>query len=136
MGLITQIADWFRGGASKKAWVECPHPREKGPITVVVLGIEVTLARAWGCRPCVGKYLNENATVCASCKGIIFPSSPVAVAIDGAPYPYTHLTRECCGNGNLYCGRWGEGRLVTKKDLDAEGIAHPRRMWRLPSLYD
>lgn len=90
------------------------------PFKVTVQGVKCELSEATLCKACAEPYLNKACTLCASCGRPIFPGEPVGVAWDGATHPYTHLTFKCCASGGLYCGRWGEGRLVSLHDIDPE----------------
>lgn len=66
----------------------------------------------------LGNKWTNCITYCAACGRPIFPGMPVGQAWEEAQFPYTHLTFECCDAGALYCGRWGEGRLITLHELD------------------
>ncbi len=68
----------------------------------------------------IGECEQGLNTFCASCKRLITPGMPVGQAWSGAPYPFTHMTFECCESGGLYCGQWGEGRLRTLHEIDPE----------------
>ncbi len=132
MGIGHRIVQWFRrrrhgnlrvvrlGEGEKKEAFTCSHGAAKRPFKVLVFGAEIMLDKAPMCEACAGEYLNRYATLCGSCEKVIFPGEPVGQAYIGAPYPLTHLTMECCPSGALYCGKWGEGRLITLHELDPE----------------
>ncbi len=71
-----------------------------------------------------GRIVSETShTICASCRKPIFPGMPVALAWDGARYPYTHVNSPCCEvYGLTYCGTWGKGRLIPLCAEDIQGF--------------
>ena len=107
-------------GASSTGKFICAHDKTKRNIKVKVLGIECEFEKLPMCPTCTEQYLNKFSTFCASCKWPIFPGRPVGQAWHGAPYPFTHLTFRCCDTGGLYCGQWGEGRLISLHELNPE----------------
>lgn len=101
--------------------LKCTHWSEpRSNLTVTVLGREVKLNTAPYCAACTTEYLNRYATNCGACPEPILPGEPVGVSFVGAPHPYTHLTTTCCASGALFCGHWGEGRLIPFKFTDDE----------------
>ena len=107
-------------GASPTEKLVCAHGKTKHNIKVWVLGVECEFEKSPMCPTCTEQYLNKFSTLCASCKRPIFPGTPVGQAWHGAPHPFTHLTFQCCDTGGLYCGRWGEGHLVSLHELNPE----------------
>lgn len=105
-------------GASEK--FVCEHGATERNLKVTVLGVECEFPRSPMCPSCTGEYLNKFCTLCASCERPIFPGMPVGQAWTGAPHPCTHLGFDCCESGGLYCGRWGEGRLITLHELNPD----------------
>jgi hypothetical protein len=137
MKLFQTMAEWLR----KRGWLAkqygyqstrqeddtsqtekfvCAHGKTKHNFKVMVLGIECEFKKSPMCPPCTEQYLNKVSTLCASCKRPIFPGTPVGQVWHGAPHSFTHLTFECCDTGGLYCGQWGEGRLLTLHELNPE----------------
>lgn len=106
------------GGPSEK--FVCEHGATERNLKVTVLGVECEFPRSPMCPSCTGEYLNKFSTLCASCERPILPGTPVGQAWNGAPHPCTHLAFECCDSGGLYCGRWGEGRLITLHELNPD----------------
>jgi hypothetical protein len=96
----------------------CGHDKPDGPSIVEVYGVKIAVEAAPVCPDCVEEYLNRYSTRCASCRQPILPGMPVGQAWKGSPFPHTHMTFECTESGGLYCGRWGQGRLVTLHELD------------------
>ena len=85
-----------------------------------VFGIDVFVRHEKLCSRCLEAYLNTYATRCAACGDPILPGEPVGQAWVGAPHPHTHLTFDCSETGGLYCGRWGQGRLITLHEIAPE----------------
>jgi hypothetical protein len=98
----------------------CPHERSKRPIMVRVRGCDIACPEPPLCAECLTAYLEKYSQTCASCSGPILPGMPVGQAWGGAKHPFTHLMDGCCESGGLYCGRWGQGRLVTLHELNPE----------------
>ncbi len=98
----------------------CGHDRRGEPATVAVRGTVVAARHERLCAACLSAWLERYSTTCASCGGPILPGEPVGQAWVGARHPHTHLTTDCCETGGLYCGRWGQGRLVTLHELEPE----------------
>lgn len=99
----------------------CGHDRPKGDATVKVFGREVGITdKVPLCPPCFETWLNKYATRCASCEEPILPGMPVGQGWIGAKHPYTHMNMECCASGGLFCGMWGQGKLITLHELDPE----------------
>jgi hypothetical protein len=99
----------------------CGHDWVRGEVTVIVRGLEVGLTdKIPVCPDCFRSWLEKYATGCASCDNPILPGMPVGQGWVGAKHPYTHLTMGCCDSGGLYCGMWGQGRLITLHELDPE----------------
>lgn len=107
-------------GASSSEKFVCTHGKTKRSLKVTVLGVECEFKGSPMCPPCTEQYLNRFSVLCASCKRPIFPGEPVGQAWHDAPHPFTHLTLGCCDSGGFYCGRWGEGRLLTLHELNPE----------------
>ena len=130
MKLFQRMAEWLRrrsyrpakqdDGASPIEKSACAHGKTDHPLVVTVLGIKCELERSPMCPACTEQYFNKFSILCASCHQPIFPGTPVGVAWVGAPHPFTHLTFDCCESGGLFCGRWGEGRLLTLHEIDPE----------------
>lgn len=99
--------------------IVCEHDKP-AEIEVTVLGVVCNIPEPPMCASCAERYLNQACTLCASCGNPIFPGNPVGQAWQGAPHPYTHLTFDCCATGALYCGRWGEGKLITLHELEPD----------------
>lgn len=118
----------YRQDPSHRPWdkgdekIVCTHGKMKGKFHLNVLGVscEIKITKKWFCPSCLHKYLNKYSTLCASCGRPIFPGEPVGVAWKEAFHPYTHLTFKCCYTGEMLCGRWGEGMLVTLYELCPE----------------
>jgi len=100
--------------------IDCTHPKAAKPFTITVKGCRITLKNAPFCPECSATYLDSVATVCGACKTPILPDMPVALngCKNQKKHPYTHLNRNCCPSGGLYCGTWGEGELMTLHELD------------------
>ncbi len=99
----------------------CPHGKTEGTLEIIILGVKCNLITGSPmCPVCTEQYLNKFSTLCAACGRPIFPGDPVGLAWDGAPHPFTHLYYHCCDSGGLYCGVWGEGRLITLHELKPE----------------
>lgn len=99
----------------------CGHDWPKGDAIVKVYGHEVGVTdKIPVCPACFEAWLTKYATRCASCEYPILPGMPVGQGWVGAKHPYTHLTMGCCDSGGLYCGMWGQGRLITLHELDPE----------------
>jgi hypothetical protein len=98
----------------------CLHEKPTGRMTVTVFGLELNFKGSDLCQQCAEVFLNQNSTVCASCGRPILPGMEVGQAWRGAPHPYTHLLDRCCGSGALFCGMWGNGRLITLHELYPE----------------
>ena len=96
----------------------CGHDKPDGPSIVEVMGVKVAIEAAPICPDCIEEYLNRHSTRCASCRQPILPGMPVGQAWDGAPFPHTHMAFDCTESGGLYCGRWGQGKLITLHQLD------------------
>ncbi len=129
MGLFKAMKSWFhklnqRGKKPDALMAACPHGAAKHRFTVLVFGMERSVDKSPMCEFCTGEYLNRYATLCGECERIIFPGDSVAQACMGASHPYTHLTTECCPSGALWCGTWGEGRLITLHEIDPEEFPH------------
>lgn len=107
-------------GANPTEKFVCTHGKTRHNFKVVVLGVECELEKSPMCPSCTEQYLNKFSTLCASCGRPIFPGTPVGQAWHGAPHPFTHLAFGCCDSGGLYCGQWGEGRLLTLHELNPE----------------
>lgn len=101
--------------ASKRA---CNHGGPRRNLKMTILDVECEIEKSGMCGACTETYLNTVCTLCASCGRPIFPGDPVGQAWVDAPHPHTHLTFDCCDTGGLYCGQWGEGRLITLHELD------------------
>jgi hypothetical protein len=114
------------GGERHRGWLkvidkDAPRPIYKfGPFKINVHGTECEIRRSPWIFEKTEKYLNEACTVCASCNKPIFPGMPVGKAWIDAPHPFTHLSMDCCDTGSLYCGMWGDGRLITLHELHPE----------------
>ncbi|HTK04824.1 MAG TPA: hypothetical protein VL500_04520 [Candidatus Eisenbacteria bacterium] len=98
----------------------CGHEKPDGPSIVEVYGVKIAVEAATVCPDCIEEYLNRYSTRCASCRQPILPGMPVGQAWKGSPFPHTHMTMECTESGGLYCGRWGQGRLVTLHELEPD----------------
>jgi hypothetical protein len=100
---------------------KCDHPKSTAPQEITIHGVTIVCeAGAPICPKCAEEWLRKVSNVCAKCGDPILPGTSVARAWEGAKYPYTHLTFDCCEAGVLYCGVWGEGRLITLHELDSE----------------
>lgn len=97
--------------------LSCSHGSERGSYTIFVLGVEVELKDTYMCAACTQDYLNKYSTVCHGCQEPIFPGQRVCVAPEGSQTPFVHFRVECGGIGAMYCGKWGEGKLVTLEKL-------------------
>lgn len=91
--------------------VHCTHGRETEKFSINVLGVPCEFLHFDTCAACLEAYLNRTSMLCAECGKPIFPGMRVAGAWIGAPSPYTHNTLQC-GAPGLWCGTWGEGRLI------------------------
>lgn len=98
----------------------CTHSKTGHILKVTVLGVECEFEKSPMCQVCAEQYLNKFSTLCASCKRPIFPGTSVGQAWKGASHPFTHLNFDCCATGTLYCGVWGDGRLITLHELNPE----------------
>jgi hypothetical protein len=101
--------------------VACPHEKATKSFEIIVLGSKFSIEPpAPHCPECAEKYLNETSTLCGQCQEPIVPGTPVAQnATDTAKKnPYTHMYRSCCPSGGLFCGLWGNGRLISLHELD------------------
>jgi len=121
MGFIKKLAKIRKSFKKKKIDLvmpncHCAHPKQK-KFTMKVKGVEGVLENFTMCPSCAKEYFEKHSTSCASCKDPIVPSEAVGRAPIGAEHPFTHLTFECCPSGGLYCGVWGESRLVTLHEL-------------------
>lgn len=90
----------------------CSHTTEPYPITVVVLGIEITLNKGPNrCRQCTEQYLNKHSVLCPMCAEPILPGSSVSGHYFKTPkQPYVHT--RCTGTAMFLIGTWGEGEVV------------------------
>ena len=96
----------------------CSHDRHKRDFRVKVLGKEYRIEKSPMCLTCTREYLNRFSTICAVCRHPIFPYTSVGEALYGTPHAFTHLA--CCAKtGQLYCGEWGLGRLITPQEINA-----------------
>lgn len=110
MGLLRRMRNWLQG----REELTCPHGAQHHPFTAVIHGEERIIYDPSMCEPCTVAYLEKNATVCGACGTLIVPGTPIAAAQSGSPHPYVHAW---CGDAVAYCGRWGEGRLVTLLEM-------------------
>lgn len=101
----------------------CDHDKSSSPSIVEVHGMKVGVEVAEICSGCIEKFLNRYSTRCASCNGPILPGMPVGQAWTGAKHPHTHMSFDCTESGGLYCGRWGQGRLITLHELEPDTFA-------------
>ena len=98
----------------------CPNSIVKDKFKVMVKGHKIEIEDSLLCFSCAEKHLNKYSTFCASCEKPIIPGTKVAEAWIGAKYAFTHLTFNCCLAGALYCGEWGEGRIITLHELNPD----------------
>jgi hypothetical protein len=97
-----------------------PHDKPSWPRQITVRGKSIGVAAADVCPNCLEAFFAAHATTCAACDGPILPGMPVGQAWVGAPHPFTHLDFECTASGGLYCGVWGQGRLITLHELEPD----------------
>lgn len=95
----------------------CDHPRQAPGYVVKVFGTPVRVGEPPVCKDCFEAYLNKYSTYCAVCDLPILPGMHVGQAWSGSKHPLTHLDTGCCKSGGLYCGKWGQGRLITLHEL-------------------
>jgi hypothetical protein len=106
--------------AEGEAFPDCTHGAVTTLTTIKVLGHDLEFAEMPMCVACSTDYLNKVSTLCGVCEEPIIPGMRVGIAHDGAKHPYTHLNMGCCVSGALFCGAWGEGRLVSLHELNPE----------------
>jgi len=92
----------------------CEHGTTDHAFEIVVLGKTVKFKGSPLCIPCTEKYMNKFSTYCALCDEPILPWMAVGCGGIGSSHPYAHL--ECSGTA-VYCGQWGEGRLIGLDEL-------------------
>jgi len=114
-GKTTPIVPAAPGGVK-----ECPHEKEPGSFDVVVQGKVVSLSRSPMCKECTQAHLNAMSTTCATCGEPICPGMAVAKSWVGAKHPHTHMYFDCTDSGIMYCGIWGDGRLITLSELEPD----------------
>ncbi len=98
----------------------CTHGKMEMGAEYIVLGRKIGLMHSPMCHFCTTQYLNRFSTLCATCLEPILPGTHVGLAWTGALHPFTHLTFGCCETAGLYCGLWGEGRLVTLAEINPQ----------------
>lgn len=120
MSFFSKIFTVFRPRPTPPPWAGCPHAKPDKAFAVNIGGRKFQIRPDSICPDCVQPYFNSVGTTCAACLGMILPGEPVAKAWVGAKYPYTCMGWDCCESGVLYCGQWGEGKLITLHELDPE----------------
>lgn len=91
---------------------DCGRPAISSRTRVVIRGETFTFTQSRLCKTCTQQYMEEFSTTCGSCGETILVGDPVGAAPDDAPFPYTHLCSDCSPFPGLFCGHWGEGKLV------------------------
>lgn len=105
----------------KEKRLVCNHTPLNEWAIIGIFGQVCEVEKSSMCFSCTEKYFNTFSTICAACGIYITPNSLVAQAWDGSKYPFTHLDSGCCDNlVNLFCGKWGEGRLITLHEINPE----------------
>lgn len=96
----------------------CSHGAVRRPFHITVLGVPCELLRSPLCAACTAEYLNRYAIICPGCGEPILPGDRVArEQDDGGDDQLTHLLFGCCGMSSCYVGMWGEGVLISAKDV-------------------
>lgn len=90
----------------------CGSPVINSPTSLTVLEHTVKLDRSPFCFVCTAAYMNRHSTVCNTCREPICVGQQVAQAAAGSEFPYTHHTSPCSLYAGLWCGTWGEGKLI------------------------
>lgn len=96
----------------------CTKGAVEGAFVIEVLGVSKRMRNTPLCEGCSKIFLNAFSVLCAQCKTPIFPGEPVGQSWVGAETPVTHMYWDCTATGALYCGKWGEGRLITLGELN------------------
>jgi len=120
-GKIRQALGWLR----LPVWscYDC-RKRYSLPHHITIDEYPITVSGSALCKACSQKKLQQWRTVCHRCKHPILTGE--AVAHSGNEHrPYNHL--DCSGfhAALMYCGIWGEGRLLTLDEC-FPGKGHPK----------
>ena len=102
-------ASYCQGGTEQ---LTCPNRVARLPVTVTVLGQQLSIAKVPKprCGQCLEQYLNQHALSCPVCVQPILPGSPIAGCYQPSPdQPYTHLR---CSSGEFYLGFLEPGRRI------------------------
>lgn len=116
--------EWTDGDERDPEFV-CDHPPESGWVEVTVLGHKMWMdlpSELAVCRGCFEKWLNRHATTCAACGEPILTGRSVAERSPFDDPPFVHMRPMCCRYPSKFCGKWGQGRLISLHEMYPDQI--------------